>query len=60
MRLKLILLAVLALGSGLPALADEYSLTIDHCTGGCGAQPFGTVDVTQVAPDTVEVDVSLT
>lgn len=60
MRLKLILLAVLALGSGLPALADEYSLTIDHCTGGCGAPPFGTVDVTQVAPDTVEVDVSLT
>jgi hypothetical protein len=59
MRLKLILLAVLAFGWGLPALADEYSLTIDHCTGGCGAPPFGTIDVTQAGTNTVQVDVSL-
>lgn len=58
-RLKLILLALLGLGSGLPALADEYSLTIDHCTAGCGAPPFGTIDVTQSGTDTVQVDVSL-
>lgn len=59
MRSSLILLALLGLGLELPALADEYSLTIDHCTGGCGAAPFGTVDVTQVGTDTVQVDVSL-
>lgn len=60
MRSKLILLALLGLGSGLPALADVYSLTIDHCTGGCGTAPFGTIDVTQAGANTVEVDVSLT
>jgi hypothetical protein len=60
MRSKLILLALLGLGLELPALADEYSLTIDHCTGGCGAPPFGTIDVTQAGADTVQVDVSLT
>ena len=30
-----------------PALADTFLLTSDHCTGGCGTAPFGTVDVTQ-------------
>jgi hypothetical protein len=60
MRLKLILLVLLGLGSGLPALADVYSLTIDHCTGGCGAPPFGTIDVTQAGTDTVQIDVTLT
>ena len=60
MRLRLMLLALLGLGSALPALADVYSLTIDHCTGGCGTPPFGTIDVTQDGTDTVEVDVSLT
>jgi hypothetical protein len=60
MRVKLILLALLGLGSGLPALADVYSLTIDHCTGGCGTPPFGKIDVTQAGTDTVQVDVSLT
>ena len=25
-----------------------FDLTSDHCTGGCGTAPFGTVDVTQV------------
>jgi hypothetical protein len=60
MRLKLILLALLGLGSGLPALADVYFLTIDHCTGGCGTPPFGTIDVTQAGTDTVQVDVILT
>jgi hypothetical protein len=59
MRSKLILLALLGLGLELPALADEYSLTIDHCTGSCGAPPFGTIDVTQLGVDTVQVDVSL-
>jgi PEP-CTERM motif-containing protein len=60
MRLRLILLALFGLGLELPALADEYSLTTDHCTGGCGAAPFGTVDVTQAGTDTVQVDVTLT
>jgi hypothetical protein len=42
-----------------PALADVYSLTIDHCSGGCGTAPFGTIDVTQDGANTVLVDVSL-
>ena len=28
--------------------AITFDLTSDHCTGGCGTAPFGTVDVTQV------------
>jgi hypothetical protein len=60
MRLKLILLALLGLGSGLPAVADVYPLTIDHCSGGCGTPPFGSIDVTQAGGNTVQVDVTLT
>ena len=30
------------------ANAVTFDLTSDHCTGGCGTAPFGTVDVTQV------------
>ncbi len=60
MRLKLMMLALLGLGAAVPALADVYSLTIDHCTGGCGAPPLGTIDVTQAGTNTVQVDVSLT
>jgi hypothetical protein len=59
MRLKLLLLAVLLAGSGVPAHADTYSLTIDHCTGGCGTSPFGTIDVTQAGTNTVQVAVTL-
>jgi len=60
MRLKLLLLALLGLVSGAPALADTYSLTVDHCSGGCGTPPFGTIDVTQDGANTVLVDVNLT
>jgi hypothetical protein len=30
------------------ASAVSFQFTGDHCTGGCGTAPFGTVDVTQV------------
>src|SRR5262245_53000100 len=35
---------------GIPEVshAITFDLTSDHCTGGCGTAPFGTVDVTQV------------
>jgi len=33
------------------ASAVSFQLTLDHCTGGCGTAPFGTVDVTQVGSD---------
>jgi hypothetical protein len=33
--------------STLPAQAIVFDLTSDHCTGGCGTPPFGTVSVTQ-------------
>jgi hypothetical protein len=59
MSSKLMLFALLGLGSGLPAVADVYSLTVDHCTGGCGTAPFGTIDVTQDGANTVVFDVTL-
>jgi len=40
------LVGVLAMAT--PASAISFDLTSDHCTGGCGTAPFGTVDVTQV------------
>src|SRR5690348_11867787 len=48
------LLAVCAILS-IPAMADVYtfSLTIDHCTLGCGTGPFGTVTVTDKGLNTV-------
>jgi hypothetical protein len=45
--------AILTLAAGVTggataASAITFDLTSDHCTGGCGTAPFGTVDVTQV------------
>jgi hypothetical protein len=60
MRFKLFLPALLGLAlTGLPAMADTYSLTLDHCTGGCGTSPFGTIDVMQDGSNTVKIAVSL-
>src|SRR5262245_28839985 len=42
-----------------PAQALTFNLTSDHCTGGCGTAPFGTVTLTQAGAN-VEVDVVLT
>jgi hypothetical protein len=44
-----------------PAMADvfTYSLTIDHCDGGCGTAPFGTITVTDFAPNEVSLDIEL-
>jgi len=39
--------------------AITLDLTSDHCTGGCGTAPFGTVDVTQVGTG-VHIVVDLT
>jgi hypothetical protein len=41
-------------------MADVYTLTSDHCTGGCGTSPFGTIDVTQDGFNTVLLTVNLT
>jgi hypothetical protein len=42
------------------ASADSYTLGIDHCTGGCGTAPFGTITLMQGADSsTVHVDISL-
>src|SRR5712692_1985354 len=43
------------------ALAFQYTLNYDHCTGGpgCGGGPFGTVDVTQVADGQVQITANL-
>ena len=60
MHFKLFVPALLSLGFiALPAMADQYSLTQDHCTGGCGTAPFGTIDVTQDGTNTVKLTVTL-
>ncbi len=62
-RLLLIVLASLAVFVGYvaPASADLlYTLDQDHCTGGCGTAPFGTVRLHEVAPGDIKVTVTLT
>lgn len=57
----LLVLALGLLAAGLtsrPAHAIEYELTIDHCTGGCGPAPYGSVTLTQDGGD-VDVLVDL-
>lgn len=54
---------VAALGAGLMGLptvghAVTFSLTSDHCTGGCGTPPFGTVTLTQNGAN-VDITVAL-
>src|SRR5262245_43031126 len=39
-----------------PAQAETFNLTSDHCTGGCGTAPFGSVTVTQ---DGANVDIAV-
>jgi hypothetical protein len=39
---------VAVVGGATAASADTFLLTSDHCTGGCGTAPFGTVTLTQV------------
>src|SRR5262245_18711469 len=47
-RLSLILSgAVLLLGAGSARATTIFDLTSDHCTGGCGTPPFGTVTLDQ-------------
>jgi hypothetical protein len=50
MSLLLGAVALLASSLALPTAghAITFDLTSDHCTGGCGTAPFGTVNVTQV------------
>ena len=50
LRYSLAALAVVAATAAFPSAshAIAFDFTSDHCTGGCGTAPFGTVDVTQV------------
>ena len=50
LRYSLAALAVVAATAAFPSAshAITFDITSDHCTGGCGTAPFGTVDVTQV------------
>src|SRR5690242_8656898 len=52
--------ALLAAGLPMAASADPvvYLLTSDHCTGGCGTPPFGSVTLNQNGT-TVDVTVDL-
>ena len=51
-----LLLGTMAVPSA--ALAVSFQITSDHCTGGCGTPPFGTVNVTQNGTN-VDITVSL-
>lgn len=57
----IVVLALVAAGlvAAAPSVqADTYSFTSDHCTGGCGTPPFGTVTLTQNGT-TVDITVHL-
>jgi hypothetical protein len=45
-------------GGATSASAVQFLITSDHCTGGCGTAPFGTVDVIQVGTG-VQITVNL-
>jgi len=47
-RLLVLLPLVLAFATA-TAWADAYQLTIDHCTGGCGPTPFGSITTSNIA-----------
>jgi len=54
------MLVVLALWGASAAHAQTfYNLTVDHCTGGCGTSPFGTVELQQAGAGSVLVTVTL-
>src|SRR5437899_11325591 len=58
---KVFVVAVVMLGAALMAVPAEallFNLTSDHCTGGCGTAPFGTVNVVQNGT-TVDITVDL-
>ena len=61
-RIALIGMVVCALATAAaPAAATSltFELNVDHCSGTCGAPPYGTIDVSQFALGVVEVDVTL-
>src|SRR5215510_757251 len=49
-RVGLVGAALITASAAFPSVSHAivFDLTSDHCTGGCGTAPFGTVDVTQV------------
>jgi hypothetical protein len=44
----LLLLPFVLLLTAVTAWADSYTLNIDHCTGGCGTAPFGTITTSNI------------
>ena len=60
LRYSLAALAVVAATAAFPSASHAivFDLTSDHCTGGCGTAPFGTVSVTQVGAN-VDITVDL-
>jgi hypothetical protein len=43
----LVLMGLLLTANSLPAADITFNFTSDHCSGGCGTPPFGTVSLTQ-------------
>ena len=57
----LLVATVMAIGTPAAASTITYSLTIDHCSGGCGAGPYGSVALDDSAGSgNVDVLVTLT
>src|SRR5215510_6214319 len=48
-RVGLVGAALITASAAFPSVSHAivFDLTSDHCTGGCGTAPFGTVDITQ-------------
>ena len=57
-RRLLMLLPIILVFTAVTAWADTYQLTIDHCTGGCGPIPFGSITTSNIAGG-VHVEVNL-
>src|SRR6185295_7871733 len=57
---ELLIAALMVVGLAIagPAYAISFDLNIDHCTGGCGTMPAGTVTLQQTGT-TVDVTVHL-
>src|SRR5215471_19818366 len=47
-RKLLLLLPLVLVMTAVTAWADSYTLDIDHCTGGCGSTPFGTITTSNI------------
>ena len=54
------MLALLMIAPAMNATTLTYTLTQDGCTGGCGTDPFGTIQLTDAGAGSTSVTVLVT